>query len=945
MTQKLDNLTKKLSESIKNPTRISEKNILKKVKTEVGAQDVRFRVVDFNRSALVYVPEWTIGVQLENIEPELAKRIFWDNKDPSRMDCAVGKIARIMTIWTMQQKGISVPLEMMKGLYQKEIKYQNCYSFEFINKPKDKSILNDFINNVVKKKKEEIKRKEKVVLNYVTYIKSIKKDDSFFHKAFTEVSEAPWSDEKTKTQWEELWKINAQKNPTEFTRLAESIIQYYANWNSYLQKYLKFLNTLKYEIVLPVMVGLNFYGVMNLHKNKEFTPYQKELASYYAGLLAVAYFYKRTELFESFRKVEQVIASEGDLETIASRIADGIRKGILGIEGNEVFPLLYTCNYPISPFDKLDNFGKRWEYHNRKEPSKKEGNEYVLFQMENKLGDIPIRDDGLGKAAIKSWQIAAKGNMPQKARDYFLVCDDVDDPNSNFGSRSALKAEIKTTACLPLVFDRQVYGLLYIHCKSRHYFTEFDIDALEPFSIQAAASINHAEPSDFEYRVPRAIPSSIEKVKFGDVLIRHSLTSICPSEIAYFEHRKDRKILDQRLPMALGHETTGVVQQVRGKHIYKNTKKTIKSGDSVVVIPLIPCGSCKICKGDYGENYCPSARYMASDTSGSLRTKYRYDPNLLLKIPEGLAEDYALFTELMSNLVQVLYELGFKEKENRYEFKAIFRNKQTFSHFHFPTEGFASILDAFTSEEQTPRTVYFLDPQGEKPTEAEISLYNIQRKGLALFGGTEKDLPSKKIISTKKPHILVLGDGPLGYLLVLLLSKVFKIPSDQLYVVGGSTNQKIQRVQKYAGHTWLRYKDLPKDTKKACVSLCRQSGRTFDIVFECAGREAMDENIKIGINCLKENGVLGVIGLNGKKIKVDFNKFINKHLYMKGFCRGSIKSFENALRYIAKYPEVKNGLDDLKGKIEDVSNPKKLIEILNKVAKTKPLYRQIVRLR
>ncbi|MCJ7656033.1 MAG: GAF domain-containing protein, partial [Dehalococcoidia bacterium] len=94
--------------------------------------------------------------------------------------------------------------------------------------------------------------------------------------------------------------------------------------------------------------------------------------------------------------------------------------------------------------------------------------------------------------SINKWRVQAR-REPIRAKSYFVVSGDVDNPDSNSGSRTALQYHIKTTGCLPLIFSHHLYGLLYLHCTKHHFFTESELEALETFGVQVAIAINNAK--------------------------------------------------------------------------------------------------------------------------------------------------------------------------------------------------------------------------------------------------------------------------------------------------------------------------------------------------------------------------------------------------------------------------------------------------------------------
>ncbi|KKL70181.1 hypothetical protein LCGC14_2107470, partial [marine sediment metagenome] len=351
---------------------------------------------------------------------------------------------------------------------------------------------------------------------------------------------------------------------------------------------------------------------------------------------------------------------------------------------------------------------------------------------------------------------------------------------------------------VPLISEEKILGVLKIENKitEPRLFDSHDQQTLRDYAKIVAQELHKILQRDislkmideYEYRLVRHKKRIFEKKAVGGVTLKHSLTSISPSEVDYFIHNKDPSKLDDRLPMPLGHETTAFVQYTKGNITYYFEPLTrIQQGDAVVVIPLIPCGSCEICTGGYGENYCMSSRFMASNAPGSLRTLYKYYKDLLLKIPINLDEKYALMTQPMSVVMQALMEFGFKE--DSYRFPITYKkHHQTFPYFHVPQDDFTNIFNTITSAEPFPRTVFFIDTNDDKSKFEEkyyISLYNLQRKGLAIYGDDLYNfLDKRKELYGSNPKVLILGNGTVGYLMALLLSFVFKIPKERLYVTG-----------------------------------------------------------------------------------------------------------------------------------------------------------------
>jgi len=469
--------------------------------------------------------------------------------------------------------------------------------------------------------------------------------------------------------------------------------------------------------------------------------------------------------------------------------------------------------------------------------------------------------------------------------------------------------------------SQDIIGVIKVENKFSGDYTKADEALLLRIGKSLASSLQELidagrelrpEIDEYEYRIPRRTPETFERQKTGEVVIKHSMTAICHSDVDYFRHQKPRARLDERLPLVLGHETTGEVYQVVGDPKYYGSDVLIQPQDRVVVIPLIPCWTCEVCTGKYGENYCASSRFMASNAPGSLRTIYKYDPRLILKISDPAKERCALFTEPMSNVVQILTELGFDENtpDAAHLTMAPF-GKQEFTYFHVDGESFSSIFDSITSEEPNPRTLYLLkNTLKDTPTmelgERSINHYNLMKKGLGLLGcdpGEEPEL-SRTI---EQPKVLILGGGVHGFILAALLAKVHRIPKDRIVVTGraGSRLIRFRTLAERIGvgayienHQYTRTRQLRDDLVAAGTP------GEYDFIFECVGGPMVGANIRLAMEVAKPNGVIGLLGLTDQAVKVDFGRLLGKRLFAKGTYRGSIGAYQRALSYIEQQADI-----------------------------------------
>ena len=86
----------------------------------------------------------------------------------------------------------------------------------------------------------------------------------------------------------------------------------------------------------------------------------------------------------------------------------------------------------------------------------------------------------------------------------------------------------------------------------------------------------------YQLKRPRQFEAVFKELNLLDdqVLVRPTYLSICNADQRYYQGTRDKKILNQKLPMALIHE--GI-----GKVVYDPTG-TFRIGEQVIMIPNIP---------------------------------------------------------------------------------------------------------------------------------------------------------------------------------------------------------------------------------------------------------------------------------------------------------------------------------------------------------------------
>ena len=142
----------------------------------------------------------------------------------------------------------------------------------------------------------------------------------------------------------------------------------------------------------------------------------------------------------------------------------------------------------------------------------------------------------------------------------------------------------------------------------------------------------------YQLKRPRQFEAIFKEIDLSNdqVLVRPTYLSICNADQRYYQGTRDKKVLNQKLPMALIHE--GI-----GKVVYDPTG-TFRGGDQVIMIPNIPEEEDPIVE----ENYLSSSHFCASGEDGFMRELVSVRPDRLLNLPDGMNLLVASFTELVS---------------------------------------------------------------------------------------------------------------------------------------------------------------------------------------------------------------------------------------------------------------------------------------------------------
>lgn len=134
-------------------------------------------------------------------------------------------------------------------------------------------------------------------------------------------------------------------------------------------------------------------------------------------------------------------------------------------------------------------------------------------------------------------------------------------------------------------------------------------------------------------------------------------TGICGSDQHYYHHFRNGDIL-VREPLALGHESSGVVEAV-GSGV-----TGFQPGDRVALEVGLPCDKCKLClDGRY--NLCPEMKFRSSGKAfphfqGTLQGRINHASKWCYKLPDNVSLDEGALLEPLSVAIHAVRRARFQ---------------------------------------------------------------------------------------------------------------------------------------------------------------------------------------------------------------------------------------------------------------------------------------------
>jgi threonine dehydrogenase-like Zn-dependent dehydrogenase len=169
-----------------------------------------------------------------------------------------------------------------------------------------------------------------------------------------------------------------------------------------------------------------------------------------------------------------------------------------------------------------------------------------------------------------------------------------------------------------------------------------------------ATGVGQIEVREYPY------PSEVLK---GGAIIKNLATGICGTDKhtyqGHLKHRAGMKNeFDVEYPLVQGHETVGIIEEIdQGVTDYYG--EPLKVGDRVVCAPDVVCGKCYYCRMMSWYPWCESLDFHNIGEShnadiyphvfGGFSEYMNVWPRTsMFKVPEGLSDDLAAFTEVMA---------------------------------------------------------------------------------------------------------------------------------------------------------------------------------------------------------------------------------------------------------------------------------------------------------
>lgn len=153
----------------------------------------------------------------------------------------------------------------------------------------------------------------------------------------------------------------------------------------------------------------------------------------------------------------------------------------------------------------------------------------------------------------------------------------------------------------------------------------------------------------------------------------------------------------------------------------------------------------------------------------------------------------------------------------------------------------------------------------------------------------------KKIAHARRDVIGVWGDGNLGYITALLLTKM--LPESKIYVFG--INEAKLSDFTFVADTFLVTQDI--------------SHIAIDHGFECVGGGASSKAINQMIDIIRPEGTMSILGVSEDLAPINTRMVLEKGLRIFGSSRSGREDFAGLMELYKEYPEIPEYLENIVG--------------------------------
>ncbi|MCX5819792.1 MAG: alcohol dehydrogenase catalytic domain-containing protein [Deltaproteobacteria bacterium] len=142
------------------------------------------------------------------------------------------------------------------------------------------------------------------------------------------------------------------------------------------------------------------------------------------------------------------------------------------------------------------------------------------------------------------------------------------------------------------------------------------------------------------------------KLKTGHAIVKVDAVGICGTDVHIYNWEIGyQKRLEERLPVTLGHEFTGIIEEMDG------ISEEIAVGDRVVAIPAVGCGTCYYCRNGSRE-ICLNRKPIGLEYPGAMAEYVLVDKNQCFVLPKDFPVTLGAAIEPMSVAYNAVFKAG-----------------------------------------------------------------------------------------------------------------------------------------------------------------------------------------------------------------------------------------------------------------------------------------------